>query len=101
MIVLLALVLLLAGIALGYVLWIKPIEAPLDLRSKGLLLFIVLTLCGAFWGAWPWWFDEKSSFAWDLPPLASRMLGAAAFAFVVGGLFTLIRPSQYKLRLMP
>jgi hypothetical protein len=100
MLVLLALLILLASIGLGYVVWIRPIESRLDLRSKGALLFIVLTVFGAFWGALPWWFDDESSFAWDLPPLASRMLGAAGFTFVVAALFTLFRPNYDKLRLM-
>ncbi len=100
MLVLLALVILLASIAIGYVAWIKPLESELDVRSKAALLFIVLTLFGAFWGSMPWWFDADASFAWDLPPLASRMLGAAGFAFVVGCLFTLVKPSYDKLRLM-
>jgi len=93
-------VLLAGSITLGYVLWIKPIEGRLDARSKAALVFILLTLSGAFWGALPWWLDEKATFSWDLPPLASRMLGAAAFAFVVAGLHTLIRPTNDKLRLM-
>ena len=100
MIVILAMVLLAGSITLGYVLWIKPIEGRLDARSKAALAFILLTLFGAFWGALPWWLDERATFSWDLPPLASRMLGAAAFAFVVAGLHTLIRPTNDKLRLM-
>src|SRR5687768_11947582 len=100
MLVLLALALLLASVAFGYFVWVRPVEGNLDSRSKALLLFVVLTLFGAFWGAGPWWFDEKESFAWDLPPLASRMLGAAAIAFVVAGLVALSGTVYHKLRLM-
>ena len=99
MIVILAMVLLAGSIALGFVFWIKPIEGRLDARSKAALFFILLTLFGAFWGALPWWLDERATFSWDLPPLASRMLGAAALSFVVAGLYTLLRPTDEKLRL--
>src|SRR5687768_16798723 len=100
MLVLVALAILLASIGFGYFIWVRPIEANLDSQSKALLLFVVLTLFGAFWGAGPWWFDKKESFAWDLPLLASRMLGAAAIAFVAGGLFALTGATYQKLRLM-
>src|SRR5215203_586147 len=98
--VLLALAVLLVSIGGGYFLWVRPLEAGLDVMSKALLVFVILTLFGAFWGAGPWWFDENDAFAWNLPPLASRMLGAAGIAFVIAGLFALNRPTYQKLRLM-
>jgi hypothetical protein len=91
---------LLAGsLAGGYWLWIRPLGARAGLHTKGALFLVVLTLAGAFWGAVPWWLDVEDSFSWELPPLASRMLGAAAIAFVVSGVFTLTRPSADKVRL--
>ena len=64
------------------------------------MLLVLLTLAGAFWGALPWWLDEnEKTFSWDLPPLASRMLGAAAIAFVPAGVFALARPTPDRLRL--
>jgi hypothetical protein len=53
MFVLLAVVLLAAGIAGGYALWVRPLSERLDRRSHALLLFVLLTLAGAFWGALP------------------------------------------------
>lgn len=100
MLVLVALGILLVSITCGYVLWVKPLEATLEVKAKACLLFILLTFFGALWGFAPWWLDDESSFAWNLPPLASRMLGAAALAFVVGGLFTLFRPTHARLRVM-
>jgi hypothetical protein len=100
MIVLVAVVLLAAGIAGGYALWVRPLSERLDRRSHALLLFVLLSLAGAFWGALPWWFDTESTFSWDLPPLASRMLGAAALAFVTAAVFALARPARELLRLM-
>src|SRR4051794_28247372 len=92
--------LLAASLAFGYVLWIRPVESKLDLHTKGVMLLVLLTLAGAFWGALPWWQDEnEKTFSWDLPPLASRMLGAAAIAFVPAGVLALARPTPDKLRL--
>lgn len=94
MLVLVALAILLVSITGGYLLWVKPLGATLDIKAKACLLFVVLTFFGALWGFAPWWLDDDSSFAWNLPPLASRMLGAAALAFVVGTLYTLSRPTK-------
>src|SRR3954468_20749459 len=93
--------LLLAGsLAFGYFLWIRPVESKLDLHTKGVMLLVLLTLAGAFWGAVPWGQDENEKpFAWALPPLASRMLGAAAIAFVPAGVMALAQPTPDKLRL--
>jgi hypothetical protein len=92
--------LLLAGsLAFGYVLWIRPQESRLDLHTKAVMVLVLLTLAGAFWGALPWWLDKDDTFSWDLPPLASRMLGAAAVAFVPAGVFALARPTPDRLRL--
>jgi hypothetical protein len=92
--------LLFGSLTLGYLLWIRPIAGHLDFRAKGLLLLVILTLAGAFFGSIPWWFDVDESFSWNLPPLASRMLAAAAWAFVAACLFVLYRPTQERLRLI-
>ena len=100
MLVLLAVAQLLTGLAIGYALCVRPRESRLDTRGKLYLLFCILTLCGAAFGAIPWWFDNDEAFAWNLPPLASRMLGAAAFSFVVAGVLVLINPTVEKTRLL-
>ena len=100
MFVVLGAVLLLGSLAFGYVVWIRPHESRLDLNTKAVMLLVLLTLAGAFWGAVPWWQDEnEKTFSWDLPPLASRMLGAAAIAFVPAGVIALARPTPSNLRL--
>lgn len=93
------LVLLSGGVWFGYRRWIAPRAADLDWQAQGLLLLVVLTLMGGAIGS-PFWFaNEARSFSWDLPPLASRMLAAAAWAFVVVCYLTLERPTRHRLRL--
>lgn len=71
------------------------------IRISGLLLLglIVLTLSGGFLGGILWWFDFETSFAWDTPPLASRMLAAAAWSFALLSFATLQRPTRRRVRL--
>jgi hypothetical protein len=57
---------------------------------------LIATTVGALIGAPFWWADADASFAWNLPPLASRMLGAAATAFAVAGLYALERPTPAR-----
>ena len=99
MFVVLGAVLLSGSLALGYFLWIRPVESKLDMNTRAVMLLVLLTLAGAFWGAVPWWLDKDDTFSWNLPPLASRMLGAAAIAFIPAGVFALTRPTPAKLRL--
>jgi hypothetical protein len=47
-----------------------------------------------------WWADEVRSFSWDTPALASRMLAAAGWSFVVVSYLALRRPSHRRLRLV-
>ena len=94
------LVLLLAGMGIGYLRWIKPHQASLSWQGRGLLFLIVLTLMGGFIGSPFWWLDESRSFSWDLPPLASRMLASAGWSFVVVSFFALQRPTFKRLRLV-
>lgn len=87
--------LLLAALALGYLRWWRSLA---DL-SRAARVTLILTTVGGLIGAVFWWQDMPASFAWDLPPLASRMLGAAATAFGIAGLFVLERPTQARGRL--
>jgi len=89
-----------AGLWLGYRRWIKPRQHALGIQARGLLALLVLTLMGGLIGSPFWWFDEARSFAWDLPPLASRMLAAAAVSFVVGTYLALQRPNAQRVRLV-
>jgi len=94
------LLLLLAGLGAGYQRWVKPHASTLDWQGKGLLLLVILTLAGGFIGSPFWWIDDARSFSWDLPPLASRMLAAAGWSFVVVCFPVLERPTDRRLRLI-
>ena len=94
------LILLLAGLGAGYGRWVKPHATGLDWQGKGLLLLVILTLMGGFIGSPFWWIDDARSFSWDLPPLASRMLASAGWAFVVVCFQVLERPTYRRLRLV-
>lgn len=91
---------LLIGVALGYWRWVRPYHGQISRHQQSLLLLVILTGVGGFVGAFGWWFDVRASFSWDLPPLASRMLAAAAWAFAVGCWRALARPSLPRLRLI-
>lgn len=62
------------------------------------LVLIVLTIGGAL-GAPLWWAGAPSAFPWALPPLAGRMLAAAAVAFAVLGVRVLERPTPARVGL--
>jgi hypothetical protein len=94
----LGLLALLGLVAWGYRRWVKPRDA--DLRGKGMLLLIVMTLVGGLLGSTGWWIDDPRSFSWDLPPLASRMLASAAWAFGVASFAALERPVPHRTRLV-
>lgn len=57
---------------------------------------VIATATGGLIGALFWWQDLTPAFAWDLPPLASRLLGAAATAFGAGGVLVLLQPSAAR-----
>jgi hypothetical protein len=97
---LLALLILGAEMGMAYLLWIHPRRKSLDTQKLGALLLTVLTLTGGFIGSWFWWMDEARSFAWDVPPLASRMLASAGWAFFIVCLIALQRPTFRRLRLV-
>ncbi|WP_442582698.1 hypothetical protein ACSBOB_12435 [Mesorhizobium sp. ASY16-5R] len=93
-----AVVLLLACLAAGFRRWG---HADLGPTGSGTVARFVLvsTAIGGILGAPFWWLDLTPSFAWDLPPVASRMLAAAAFAFGLAGIVVLERPSEARTRL--
>jgi hypothetical protein len=92
------LLLLFSGVWWGYRRWVMRHQVNRSQRS--LLLLIILTLIGGFVGSFGWWLDVPASFAWDLPPLAARMLAAAGWSFAVACWLVLERPSPSRLRLI-
>jgi len=96
--ILAALLLVVTCMAISYRLWIAPLEARLNPMSKGLLLLVGLTLAGGFLGAPLWWLDKERAFAWNLPPLAARMLASAGWAFALASALTLRQPTQQRLK---
>jgi hypothetical protein len=61
---------------------------------------LILVTIGAALGAPLWWAGAPSAFPWALPPLAGRMLGAAALAFAVLGVRTLERPTPARVGML-
>ena len=100
------LILALSGLVLlacelwGYRRWVQPHAAQINLHGKLMLLLVILTLMGGFIGPFGWWFDVPGSFAWDLPPLASRMLASAGWSFALTAFLALQRPSRRRMRLI-
>ncbi|MCC6191652.1 MAG: hypothetical protein IT318_21705 [Anaerolineales bacterium] len=94
------LLLLLAALALGTWRWIRPRAGGLGFQAKGLLFLLVTTLVGGLLGSPFWWIDDARSFAWDLPPLASRMLASAGWAFAVAAFLALEQPRFRRVRLV-
>jgi hypothetical protein len=94
----LSVVILLAALVLAFRRWGGRDLGP---SGEGFLAKFVLisTTVGGLLGAPFWWFDLPPSFAWDLPPVASRMLAAAAVAFGLAGVLVLERPSEGRTRL--
>jgi hypothetical protein len=93
------LVALIIGVWLGYRRWVKPRVSILNLQSKGLLVLLILTFMGGLIGSTGWWFDHPSSFAWDLPTLASRMLANAGWAFGAANFMVLEHLTGRRVRL--
>jgi hypothetical protein len=92
-------ILLVGGVVWGYRRWVAP-HAALGIQGKGLLMLVVLTFAGGFLGSPFWWLDLAQSFAWDLPPLASRMLAVAGWSFAVVCFIALQRPTRRRIRLV-
>ncbi len=81
----LALFLLLLVVGVSWWRWARPEWAGLDGQQRGMMILLLVTFAGGLLGSPFWWADYPASFSWDLPPLASRLLGAAALAFAVAG----------------
>jgi hypothetical protein len=94
------LLLLIGGMWFGYWQWIRPHNAVLTTAGLGLLILVDATMMGGLIGSPFWWTDQLWSFSWDLPPLASRMLGAAGLSFFAVSLMALRRPVYRRLRLI-
>src|SRR5262245_58727106 len=92
------LVILIGGLVLGYRRWIKP-RTALSWQGKAVLTLITLTLMGGVIGGFALWFNDPRSFSWALPPLASRMLASAGWAFGIGCWLTLEKPTYHRVRL--
>ena len=84
---------------LAYRKWVRP-HKDLDWQQRGALLLTLLALAGGLLGSPFWWLDEPRSFAWDLPPLASRMLASAGVSFFVLCVLALQRPTFRRIRLV-
>ena len=97
---LIGLLLLLGALGGGFGLLRQRYALPLTAQQQGMLLLTLLTLGGGFIGAIAWWLDVAYSFAWDLPPLASRLLAAAGWAFALACGLALRHPTQRHLRLI-
>lgn len=93
-----AVVALLVAMAAGFWRWGKP-RAGDGGASTVTRFVLIATTVGGLLGAPFWWLDLTPSFAWDLPPVGSRLLAAAALAFGVIGVVTLEHPSPARIRL--
>lgn len=89
---------LIAIMTLSYWRWVKPFD--LSLYAQGLMLLSLLTLYGGLIGGIAWWQDIELSFSWDLPPVASRMLGAAGWSFAIVNYLAIKQPTHKVMRLM-
>ena len=90
--------LLFACLYAGYRRWIVPHHfSP---KARGLMLLVILTLTGGYLGSYFWAWDIEASFAWDLLPLASRLLAAAALAFGIASTMALEKPTFRRMRLV-
>jgi hypothetical protein len=91
---------LLIAVGWGYWRWVRPHESRIDNQGKGLLLLLLLTMMGGLLGGIGWWMDDPRAFPWDLPPVASRLLASAGWAFAVVTAIALQRPVFRRVRLI-
>ena len=95
-----AMVALLACEWLGHRRWVRPLGGRATPAIRATVFILTLTLAGGFIGAFAWWVDVDSGFAWDVPPLGSRMLASAGWAFALASWSALERPTAGRLRLV-
>lgn len=84
---------------LAYRRWVVPLGDRATLPIRATVFILTLTLAGGFIGAFSWWADIPGSFAWDVPPLATRMLASAGWAFAFASWSALDRPTAGRIRL--
>ena len=90
-------------VVVGIVAWVYrrwTRHRELGIQGKGMVLLTIVTLVGGLVGSTGWWIDDPRSFSWDLPPVASRMLASAGWAFGVATIAALQRPAPRRMRLV-
>jgi hypothetical protein len=78
--------------------WMRHRE--IRIQGKGMMLLTIVTLVGGLVGSTGWWIDDPRAFSWDLPPVASRMLASAGWAFGAVTIAALRRPVPRRMRLV-
>ena len=94
----LAVILLVCGVYIGWRRWIGPLRAQLDSQATGMLVLAILAVIGGAVGGPFWWRNDPNSFSWMLPPLAARLLGSAGAAFALTGCYALEHRSERLIR---
>lgn len=94
----LALILLLCGVYIGWRRWVRPFREGLDSQATGMLVLAILTVVGGAVGSPFWWRNDPNSFSWLLPPLAARLLASAGVAFALTGYYALDHRSERLVR---
>src|SRR5688572_9518447 len=92
--------LLAACVLAGDRIWATSQRPKPGADGRLLVGMLVLVLAGGAIGAISWWLDVPGAFAWDLPPLAGRMLGGAGWSFALATFLALQRPTRVRLRLI-
>jgi len=57
------LLLLVLGLSLGYWRWLRPYHNQLNNAQRSLLLLVILTFMGGFFGSFGWWLDVSAIFS--------------------------------------
>ena len=90
--------LLLCALWLSWHRWIRPHRHNLNAQGVGMLMLAAFAVMGGLIGSPFWWVNDPDTFSWALPPLAARLLGAAAFAFAVTGCYAVEHKEQRLIR---
>jgi hypothetical protein len=84
----------------GRRIWLDRLRPPPSRDARWMAMLVILTLAGGFIGSFSWWLGVPGSFAWQLPPLAGRMLGSAGWSFAFVAFLALQRPTFLRMRLV-